>query len=141
MIEEGDKASMMGPKTQFLYHGYGKMEWEGSPLKQYKQIGIVAYESAITGAYTLIDSIMPNYDNRTGVSLLWVGGQPEDFIFLEEFSMLAEQLRLNFNVMLREGREGWIGPYGRLSAAHLRSFMPAAGEETALVVLGGGREV
>ena len=67
---------------------------------------------------------MPNYDNETGVSLLWIGEQPDDFIFIEEFSTLAEQHRLNFNLMLKEARQGWIGPYGAVNQAHIKSFMP-----------------
>jgi hypothetical protein len=55
--------------------------------------------------------------------------------------MLAEQLRLNFNVMLRESREGWIGPFGKLNSVHFRSFMPPAGEDTALMLFGGSREI
>ena len=68
---------------------------------------------------------MPNYDSHTGVSLLWIGEQPDDFIFIEEFSTLAEQHRLNFNLMLREARQGWIGPYGTVNQAHIKSFMPS----------------
>ena len=44
---------------------------------------------------------MPNFDNKTAVSLLWIGEEPDDFVFIEEFSTLAEQNRLNFNLMLR----------------------------------------
>lgn len=110
-------------------------------MKTYKHIGIIAYESAITGAYTLIDSIMPNYDNRTGVSLLWVGEDPDDFVFLEEFSMLSEQLRLNCNLMLREPKAGWIGPFGKVGSSSIKSYMPPPGEDTALVIMGGPEEL
>lgn len=116
--------TLQGPKTQYIYHGYGKLEWEGSPPKIYKHIGIIAYESGITGAYTLIDSIMPNYDSQTGVSLLWIGEEPDDFVFLEEFSLLSEQLRLNLNLMLREPKPGWIGPFGKVNKSHIKSYMP-----------------
>ena len=44
---------------------------------------------------------MPNFDSETGVSLLWIGEEADDFVFIEEFSTLAEQQRLNFNLMLR----------------------------------------
>lgn len=127
-IEEGESVTLEGPRTQYVYHGYGKMEWKDSPPKVYKHIGIVAYESIITGVYTLIDSIMPNYDDKVGVSLLWVGEEPDDFIFLEEFSMLSEQLRLNFNVMLRTSKPGWIGPFGKVNSSHIKSFMPPPGD-------------
>ena len=36
-------------------------------LLKYKNIGIIAYESGITGAYNLIDSLMPNYDNSVKI--------------------------------------------------------------------------
>ena len=64
---------VLGPKTQFLYKGYGNLSWPGSPSRKFRHIGIIAVESGITGVYQLIDSIMPNYDNKTGVSLLWQG--------------------------------------------------------------------
>jgi NAD(P)H-flavin reductase len=130
---------LLGPQTHYLYHGYGKLEWAGSPLRTFRHIGVLAYGAAITGAYALIDSLMPNYDSRTGLSLLWVGQQPEDFVFLEEFSTLAEQQRLNFNLMLESARPGWIGPYGQPNASHLSAFLPPPGEDTALMLLGGAQ--
>jgi hypothetical protein len=39
------------------------LEWPGKPLKKYKHIGVIAFDSGITGAYNLIDSLMPSYDN------------------------------------------------------------------------------
>ena len=44
---------------------------------------------------------MPNFDSKTALSLLWIGEEPDDFVFIEEFSTLAEQNKLNFNLMLR----------------------------------------
>jgi hypothetical protein len=117
------------------------MEWKEHPAKQFKHIGIVAYHSYVSGVYTLIDSIMPNYDSRTGLSLLWVGEEIDDFVFLEEFSMLSEQFRLNFNMMLKEPAPGWIGPFGRLNQTHIRSFMPPPQDDTALMMLGSSKEV
>ena len=55
--------------------------------------------------------------------------------------MLAEQGRLNFNLMLRENRAGWIGPYGRVNATHVRSYMPPVGDSTAILLLGGTQEM
>lgn len=83
---------------------------------------------------------MPNYDNKTGVSLLWIADQMDDFIFLEEFSMLAEQQRLNFNVMLRENKPGWIGPFGKLTKSHMLDFMPPPGDDTALLLISNSTE-
>lgn len=140
-MKEGQNIMLEGPKTQYIYHGYGKMEWEGHPVKQFKHIGIVAYHSCVTAVYTLIDSIMPNYDNKVGVSLLWVGEQLDDFVFLEEFSMLSEQHRLNFNLMLKEPVGGWIGPFGKLNKNHIESYMPPPQDNTALILLGGEKEV
>jgi hypothetical protein len=51
-------------------------------LKKYKNIGIIAFESGITGGYNLIDSLMPSYDNETGLSLLWIAQNAESFLFL-----------------------------------------------------------
>ena len=130
-----------GPKTQYLYHGKGRLEWKGHPVKQYRHIGIIAYESAITAVYTLLDAIMPNYDSRTGFSLLWVASEMDDFVFLEEFSMLAEQHKLNLNLMLRNPNPGWVGPFGPLNHTHLRSYMPPPSLQTALMILGGPEEV
>ena len=55
--------------------------------------------------------------------------------------MLAEQYRLNFNVMFRRPAEGWIGPYGNITKAHIESFMPVVGEDTALQLFGGPKDV
>lgn len=81
-MKENDAAELRGPFTQYIYHGDGKLEWPGRPMQQYKHIGIISAGSGITGTYTLIDSLMPNYDNQTGVSLLWMGREMEDFIFM-----------------------------------------------------------
>jgi hypothetical protein len=43
----------------------------------------------------------------------------DDFIFIEEFSMLSEQYRLNFNLMLREPMNEWVGPYGKINKSHI----------------------
>ena len=48
----------------------------------------------------------------------------DDFIFIEEFSMLSEQYKLNFNLMLRKPIDGWIGPYGNILKSHIEWFMP-----------------
>jgi hypothetical protein len=63
-------------KSTFTYHGYGKIEWNANQTKSFKNIGIVAYDMSVTKVYTLIDSLMPNYDNHTGISLLWVAENP-----------------------------------------------------------------
>lgn len=40
---------------------------------KFKNIGIITHCSAITTTYSLIESIAMNYDNQTGISLLWLG--------------------------------------------------------------------
>ena len=55
-----------------------------------------------------------NYDNRTGVSLLWLGDKAEDFIFIDEFTSYVEQSKLNMNLMLTKFEKGWVGPYGKV---------------------------
>lgn len=76
---------MDGPGTQYLYNGYGNIEFEGTK-KQYKNIGIITHSTGISTTYSLIESIIMNYDNRTGVTLLWLGDKAEDFIFIDEFT-------------------------------------------------------
>ena len=83
---------------------------------------------------------MPNYDNETGISLLWMGREMEDFIFMEEFSMLAEQQKLNCNLMLREMKAGWVGPFGPVTSQHIASFMPPAGPDTVIILIGNSTE-
>ena len=61
----------------------------------------------------------------------------DDFIFLEELSMLAEQQRLNFNVMLKENKPGWLGPFGKITKTHIESYMPPPGDQTAMIVMAG----
>jgi hypothetical protein len=80
---------------------------------------------------------MPSYDGKTALSLLWMGEDIESFIFMEEFSTLSEQSRLNCNLMLREFKNGWVGPFGPISKTHLTSFMPPAGEDTAIILIAG----
>ena len=79
---------MKGPKTNYIYHGYGHVE-TASFNKKFKRIGIVAYETGITATYSLIESIYTNQDNETGVSVLWLGGKMEDFIFVDELGFLV----------------------------------------------------
>ena len=132
---------MQGPHTQYIYSGYGQLQWGERPKKQYKHIGVIAFEAGITGAYTLIDSLMPSYDGKTALSLLWMGESVESFIFMEEFSTLSEQLRLNCNLMLREFKNGWVGPFGPISKTHLTSYMPPGGDDTAIILIAGPKEV
>ncbi|CAM6002795.1 unnamed protein product [Sphagnum balticum] len=110
-------------------------------VRKFRHVGFIAYETGITLGYRLIDSIMPNYDNRTAVSLLWLGQEMDDFVFLEEFSMLAEQFKLNFNVMLHQKQPGWIGPFGPVTETHIRDFMPPPGDDTIILLTGGSKEV
>lgn len=84
---------------------------------------------------------MPSYDGKTALSLLWMGHDIESFIFMEEFSTLAEQSKLNCNLMLKEFKNGWIGPFGPISKTHLTSFMPPAGDDTAIILIAGPAEV
>ena len=62
----------------------------------------MAYETGITATYSLIESIYTNQDNETGVSLLWVGGKMEDFMFIDELGFLVEQSKLFMNLMLTQ---------------------------------------
>lgn len=43
--------------------------------------------------------------------------------------------------MLRDLKPGWIGPYGPITKAHLQSYMPPAGDETAILLIGSPKEV
>lgn len=102
---------------------------------------MIAFETGITGVYNMIDTLMPSYDNQTALSLLWVCQEPENFLFLEEFSTLAEQQRLNCNLMLRGLKEGWVGPFGAITAHHIQSFMPPPSPETAIMLVGGPSDI
>lgn len=102
---------------------------------------MITFETGITGVYNIIDTLMPSYDNQTALSLLWVCHEPEHFLFLEEFSTLAEQQRLNCNLMLRGLKEGWVGPFGAITAHHIQSFMPPPGPDTAIMLVGGPSDI
>jgi len=55
--------------------------------------------------------------------------------------MLSDQYKLNFNVMLRKAMQGWIGPYGNITKAHIESYMPPVDPKTALMLIGGPNDV
>jgi len=55
---------------------------------------------------------------------------------LEEFSLLAEQYKLNLNLMLKENKPGWIGPFGSLNSSYIKAYMPPPNSETALILCG-----
>ena len=84
---------------------------------------------------------MPSYDNSTAISLLWVGEETDNFIFIEEFSTLAEQQKLNFNLMLRQLKPGWLGPFGSVTVQQIQSFMPPPGPDTAIMLISGPADI
>jgi hypothetical protein len=43
--------------------------------------------------------------------------------------------------MLKDFKNGWVGPFGPISKTHLTSFMPPAGEDTAIILIAGPAEV
>lgn len=65
-----------------------------------------------------------NYDNETGLSLLWIGDKESDFIFVDEFVTYVEQCKLNMNLMLTTFQKGWLGPYGQVTEDYIKDFMP-----------------
>ena len=75
-----------------------------------------------------------NYDNRTGISLLWLGDKQEDFVFLRELCAFAEQGKLNMNLMLNKFQKGWLGPYGAVNIHHLQDYMPMPSEDTMIIM-------
>ena len=50
--------------------------------------------------------------------------------------MLAEQQKLNFNLMLREMKAGWVGPFGPITKQHIVSYMPPSGPDTVIIIIG-----
>jgi NAD(P)H-flavin reductase len=92
--------------------------------KHFKNIGIIAYASAISGAYSLIESVSMNYDNSTALTLLWMGDKQSDFLFLEELMSIAKLGKLNLNLMLTEFEKDWLGPYGKVLDQHVSDYMP-----------------
>jgi NAD(P)H-flavin reductase len=65
-----------------------------------------------------------NYDNKTALSLLWVGDKQSDFIFLNELATIAKLGKLNLNLMLTEFEKDWLGPYGKVIEEQINDYMP-----------------
>lgn len=45
------------------------------------------------------------------------------------------------NLMLKENKPGWIGPFGNLNSSHIKAYMPPPSDETALMLLGSSSEL
>lgn len=136
LTQVDQKVKIKGPSSKFIYHGMGKFEYPEDKAnllqrtnKTFRNIGIVTHASGITTTYSIIESIARNFDQRTGVSLLWLGDKEEDFVFIDELATLVEQTKLNMNLMLTKPEKGWLGPFGKVTRDHLYEYLPPPGNK------------
>ena len=75
-----------------------------------------------------------NYDNNTGISLLWLGDKEEDFVFVDELAGYVEQTKMNMNLMLTKFEKGWLGPYGKVTENQIKDFLPGPSVDTFILM-------
>ena len=55
-------------------------------------------------------------------------------MFIDEIAGYVEQTKINANLMLTKFEKGWLGPYGKVTKDHIKSYIPGPGDETFILM-------
>jgi len=137
----GQKLSIRGPSTGWVYKGFGNIEYLGGvkhnqPPRQgtFDTLVMIAHDTGITAFFNLLDTIADFKEDKTKLSLVYVVDSIEDLALPDELLSLQEEGRVAVQVVLNEQPKG-IQEKDSL-AESLEEAIPLHNNKTAFLVCG-----
>lgn len=125
-LKEGDTIEVKGPFPKLPYKANMK-----------KRIGMIAGGTGITPMLQVILEILRNPDDHTEVHLLFANKTEADILLKDRLDELQKKhANLHVTYLVEQGSNSWTGYVGRPTPNYIRSFIPAASEDTLVYVCG-----
>lgn len=127
-MEVGETIDIRGPK--------GSMQYQ--PLVYAKHIGMVAGGTGITPMFQVIRAICEDESDTTTMSLLYANNTEADILLREELDAYMKLCpgKLRVHYVLARPSEGWTGSSGFVNAELIKEHLPAAAEDTKMLLCG-----
>lgn len=126
-LSPGDQVDVRGPKGAMRYR---KGLW--------KSIGMVGGGTGITPLYQIIRAICEDNGDNTQISLVYGNRSEGDMLLRQRLDHFAKVASHKFKLCytLDEPPPEWKGEKGRVTKQLLEEYMPAAGENTKVLLCG-----
>ncbi|KAJ4300646.1 hypothetical protein N0V88_003331 [Collariella sp. IMI 366227] len=127
-MKVGETIDIRGPK--------GAMQYK--PLEYAKHIGMIAGGTGITPMFQMIRAICEDETDTTKLSLLYANNTEDDILLREELDGYVKQCpeKLSVHYVLSRPSEGWTGSSGFVNADLIKEHLPAAAEDTKMLLCG-----
>lgn len=124
----GETIDIRGPK--------GAMQYK--PLEYAKHIGMIAGGTGITPMFQMIRAICEDESDTTTMSLLYANNTEADILLREELDGYVKQCPEKFRVhyVLAKPSESWTGSKGFINADLIKEHLPAAADDTKMLLCG-----
>ncbi|KAK4163381.1 hypothetical protein QBC43DRAFT_370831 [Cladorrhinum sp. PSN259] len=124
----GDTIDIRGPK--------GSMQYK--PNSYAKKIGMIAGGTGITPMFQMIRAICEDESDNTTMSLLYASNSEADILLREELDGFAALCPHKFQVrhVLAHPKGEWTGLSGFVNAEMIKEYLPAASDDTKMLLCG-----
>jgi cytochrome-b5 reductase len=136
-LNVGDFIRMKGPNGSIQYRGAGQFRL-GRTVKQIRHVAMVAGGSGITPMFQVMRAISKEHGGADvpTVSLIFGNQTEEDILLRSELEQMAKQSNIRVHFTLDKPPANWTGSKGFVTADMLAAHLPAASEDTLVLLCG-----